>query len=442
MEQKKNQLPSSSSRSMSENHRKQEPDRPGVTTEEESSPSNGGSGKIQSVISEPLEHPVFSTKRKPAGMVPDFFTILPPLRDPLQTETSIAQDATVQECLPFLSGESATFRYNQHGIPHLDRERHVKFLCKTLRKLPASYVAADASRPWMFYWVLAGLSTMGEDISGYRERLVSTVRPIQNITGGFGGGNGQMSHLASTYAILLSLAMVGGKEALDVIDRKAMWKWLGVLKQPDGGFQLSVGGEEDVRGAYCAVVIITLLNLPLDLPRQSPAWSREGDTLLTGLPEWVARCQTFEGGISAQPDAEAHGGYAFCALGCLSIWTSIASSLGYQRVNMLQKVVLPVAQTNSLMVATVIGVSDAYHTCYVLAGLSSAQHKWHFNSPAINAESSGILTSPYQWTVEPFIGETQIYDEEDRVGVLHPVFVIPEGVAEETRAYFASKGGF
>lgn len=29
--------------------------------------------------------------------------------------------------------------------------------------------------------------------------------------------------------------------------------------------------------------------------------------------------QTFEGGISGQPDGEAHGAYAFCALGCLSI---------------------------------------------------------------------------------------------------------------------------
>lgn len=25
------------------------------------------------------------------------------------------------------------------------------------------------------------------------------------------------------------------------------WRWLGDLKQPDGGFQMSVGGEEDVR---------------------------------------------------------------------------------------------------------------------------------------------------------------------------------------------------
>lgn len=64
----------------------------------------------------------------------------------------------------------------------------------------------------------------------------------------------------------------------------------------------------------------------------------EGLNLFTGLADYVRRCkppcplaclgrmhilifagQTFEGGISAKPDAEAHGAYAFCALGCLAI---------------------------------------------------------------------------------------------------------------------------
>lgn len=182
-----------------------------------------------------------------ASMIPDLFTSLPPIRDLLNTGTSQIQDETIQECLPFLSGVEEGITYNDHGVPHLDRKRHIAFLHKSLRKLPAPYVAADASRPWMFYWAMAGLSAMGEDISEYREKIISTCRPIQNATGGFGGGNGQMSHLAPTYAILLSLSMVGGKEALDLIDRKAMWKWLGALKQPDGGFQMSIGGEEDVR---------------------------------------------------------------------------------------------------------------------------------------------------------------------------------------------------
>lgn len=182
-----------------------------------------------------------------ASMIPDLFTTLPPIRDLLQTGTSRIQDETIQECLPFLAGTDLNVRCNEHGVPHLERRRHIDFLHKSLRKLPAPYVAADASRPWMFYWALSGLAAMGEDISQYRRRLISTVQPIQNSTGGFGGGNGQISHLAPTYAIILSLAIVGGEDAFELIDRKAMWKWLGALKQPDGGFQMCVGGEEDVR---------------------------------------------------------------------------------------------------------------------------------------------------------------------------------------------------
>lgn len=181
------------------------------------------------------------------GIMAHLHTSLPVIRDLLHTGTSNVQDETIQECLPYLAGNISGVEYNAHGVPHLDRRRHVDFLHKSLKRLPAGYVAMDASRPWMFYWVLSGLAAMGEDPSQYRERLISTVRPIQNPGGGFGGGNGQMSHLAPTYAILLSLVMVGGEEAFEVIDRKAMWKWLGSLKQPDGGFQMSVGGEEDVR---------------------------------------------------------------------------------------------------------------------------------------------------------------------------------------------------
>lgn len=214
-------------------------------------------GEVPRIIEE-IESSFYSPTTTPAAMsattispspspVPNLFTTPPPIRDLLETATSYLQDQTVQEVLPFLSGLQPGTRFNEYGVPHLDRKRHIQFLHKSLRNLPAPYVAADASRPWMFYWALTGLSTMGEDVSIYRSRVISTVRPIQNVTGGFGGGNGQMSHLAPTYAIVLSLVIVGGKEAFDVIDRKAMWKWLSMLKQPDGGFQMSVGGEEDVR---------------------------------------------------------------------------------------------------------------------------------------------------------------------------------------------------
>lgn len=149
-------------------------------------------------------------------------------------------------CLPFLSGEKND-GCNEYGVPRLDRERHIRFLHKQLAGFPAPFVAADASRPWFLYWSLNGLSLLGEDVSSYRATLIDTARSMQNDTGGFGGGNGQMSHLATTYAMVLALALVGGDSVYEVVDRRAMWKWLCALKQPNGGFQMAVGGEVDVR---------------------------------------------------------------------------------------------------------------------------------------------------------------------------------------------------
>ena len=181
--------------------------------------------------------------------IPALFTSKPSIRDALQTETSALQDETVDECLPFLTGQENLGQRNPNGIPRLDRARHIRFLHTQLGKLPGAFKAADPSRPWIFYWCLNALSLFGEDVASYRTRLVETVRPMQNETGGFAGGFGQTSHLATTYATVLSLALVGGDAAYELVDRRSMWKWLGSLKQPDGGFQMAVGGEEDVRYA-------------------------------------------------------------------------------------------------------------------------------------------------------------------------------------------------
>jgi len=152
-----------------------------------------------------------------------------------------------------------------------------------------------------------------------RNRVVTTFASMQNPSGGLGGGQGQYSHLAGSYAAILSLALVGGVEAYSLIDRETMWNWLGRLKQPNGGFQVCEGGEEDVRGAYCALVIISLLNLPLELPQSARARESGLSTFRDGLGEYLSRCQTYEGGISAAPGNEAHAAYAFCAIACLCL---------------------------------------------------------------------------------------------------------------------------
>ncbi|GFP54537.1 protein farnesyltransferase subunit beta [Trichoderma asperellum] len=343
--------------------------------------------------------------------IPSLFMFPPMIRDALETDSSNVQDDTVDEVLPFLTGKEHS-QLNAHGIPRLDKERHVRFVKKQLGVLPSMYVGADPSRPWIFYWCLNALSLLGEDLEPYRARLIETVRPIQNKTGGFGGGFGQSSHLATTYAIVLSLALVGGDEAFEVVDRRSMWKWLCQLKQEDGGFQMAVGGEEDVRGAYCASVVISLLKLPLDLSSDSPAYAAGHTSLLSGLGEWVRLCQTYEGGVSANHGVEAHGAYAFCALGCLSIIDSPHRSIRRY--------------------------SDAYHTCYVLSGLSSAQNKWRL----VASRADETLLGDDLWEVLPHTKGEQIFDEDDRIGTIHPVYAIPQHRVDAIRSYFSSKEGF
>lgn len=82
--------------------------------------------------------------------------------------------------------------------------------------------------------------------------------------------------------------------------------------------------------------------------------------------------------------------------------------------------------------------SDAYHTCYVLSGLSSAQHRWDLTY--VN-EDETILPKP-KWVVSPCAEGAQIFDEEDRVGTIHPVYTIPQESVDDMKAYFAARQGF
>lgn len=452
-------------------------------------------------------------------MIPDLFTARPPVSDALRTGTSQTQDATVNICMPYLSASDADLEYNSHGVPRLDRDRHIRFLQKSMGQLPAPYVTADASRPWFLYWCLNSLALLGEDVTEtYAARVADTARSMQNPEGGFGGGHSQTSHLATAYATVLSLALVGTEDALAVIDRRAMWKWLCSLKQPDGGFRMSVGGEEDVRGAYCAAILITLLNLPLDLSRDSEAYARDpGANLFTKLGDYVRRCQTFEGGISGQPDAEAHGAYAFCALACLSLlgspdemipkylnvprlisWLSSRQNApegGFSgRTNKLVDGCYshwvggcwplieaclrgPIAASAAASAAPEPmfnregliryihcccqdqskrgglrdkpgKMSDAYHSCYVLSGLSSAENRWQLISPdptSVGDDGDGgdvALAAAPRWAVWPYQGEEEVFDDDDRVAPVHPIYVIPEDKVASAQAYFAALVGF
>ena len=74
----------------------------------------------------------------------------------------------------------------------------------------------------------------------------------------------------------------------------------------DTGFEMTMGpwaissrGETDMRGCYCAIATASMLHIL-------------SDELLEGVPEYISRCQTWEGGIAGEEGLE--------DLGNLGIW--------------------------------------------------------------------------------------------------------------------------
>jgi len=70
------------------------------------------------------------------------------------------------------------------------------------------------------------------------------------------------------------------------------------------------GGETDVRACYTAISVSSLVNI-LDAD------------LAKGVGNYIASCQTYEGGIAGEPYAEAHGGYTYCGLAAMVLLNEV-----------------------------------------------------------------------------------------------------------------------
>jgi protein farnesyltransferase subunit beta len=98
-----------------------------------------------------------------------------PIRDKYETETSQVENKTHEVILPFLEGNPDDLTLNAYGIPKLQREQHAAVLKKFLGDYPAPYAAMDAARPWMVYWGLQSMTSLGLDIHPLQKRYVILV---------------------------------------------------------------------------------------------------------------------------------------------------------------------------------------------------------------------------------------------------------------------------
>ncbi|XP_030577776.1 protein farnesyltransferase subunit beta [Archocentrus centrarchus] len=373
--------------------------------------------------------------------------------DGVETVTSVEQKKVEK------SIEEVISVYKQiHSLPQptLLREQHYQYLKKGLRHLSDAYECLDASRPWLCFWILHSLELLEEPIpSAVASDVCQFLARCQSPTGGFAGGPGQHAHLAPTYAAVNALCIIGTDEAYNVIDREKLLDFLWSVKQPDGSFVMHIGGEVDVRSAYCAASVASLTNI------LTPK-------LFEGTTSWILRCQNWEGGLSGVPGLEAHGGYTFCGTaalvilgnehmldlkallrwvisrqmrfeggfqgrcnklvdGCYSFWQAGLLPLLHRALynegelalsrqrwmfeqQALQEYILLCCQNPTGGLLDKPGKSrDFYHTCYCLSGLSIAQH-------------FGNMDHHH----ELILGK-----EENRLAPTHPVYnICPEKVAQ------------
>eukprot|EP00033_Pygsuia_biforma_P004041 GCRY01004426.1.p1 GENE.GCRY01004426.1~~GCRY01004426.1.p1 ORF type:complete len:471 (-),score=90.40 GCRY01004426.1:104-1516(-) len=235
---------------------------------------------------------------------PHGLNAFPTTDDSYSTPTSSEQQNTELSCFNYF--RSYFDLESPEKILRLHRSEHIAFLNQNLKGLSAAYESLDASQPWLLYWITHSLDLLGAYPLHLTSSIILRLKQCQHSDGGFGGGFGQLAHLATTYAAVNALVACGTEEAYAAIDRPGLYRFLLRMKTEDGSFHMHSGGEVDIRGCYCALSVARLTNM------LTPE-------LTAGVAAHITRCQTYEGGLGPFPGREAHGGYMFCGLAALGI---------------------------------------------------------------------------------------------------------------------------
>lgn len=190
---------------------------------------------------------------------------------------------------------------------------HVEYILKFLKNLRISS-SFDVQKSWLCYWgvnALAVLNELDELSEADRLFLAEYIFSFQVESGGFSGGQGYPANLVSTYASILALAILEVKEVNEKINLKGIESFILNCKgQIPGSYLIHIDGEVDLRCTFVAVLLNKMLNL-------------ENSSIEDGVDEYIASCQSFDGGISPVPSVEAHGGYTFCGLATMSLINKI-----------------------------------------------------------------------------------------------------------------------
>ena len=350
------------------------------------------------------------------------------------------QQQVENDVLKAFAAAGFDMRTKQAAItPALLRDKHLAFATAGLYNLPRKTSALSAGQPWLLFWITNTLELLKEPLP--IEAKLRVVRYLEACvcpeTGAFCGGPYQRPHLAPCYASMMAITILGIPEAYAVIRRQGLHDFIVSMRVPHqpGLFTMHEKGESDMRAIYCAIVCAELAGV-LDA------------AITEGVPDFIVRSQSYEGGIGAEPFGEAHGGFTFCGTAVMCIlgeahrlnlerlgeWLvgrQMSSEGGFQgRTNklvdscysfwqgatfsilhMINNTNAPMFDTLALQAYLLLACQNAqkgglidkpsaspdyYHTCYALGGLSISQHisPSHLGQPCLLEPLDPLYNAP------------------------------------------------
>ncbi|KAI1621640.1 terpenoid cyclases/protein prenyltransferase alpha-alpha toroid [Exophiala viscosa] len=216
----------------------------------------------------------------------------------------------------------------------LNIDRHIKYWKRCAQILPEPYATGESSRMSFGFFIVAALDLLGALETAItiaeRQSWIEWIYTCQvPFTGGFRGFTGTMlgsmrsshnwhwdpANLPNTYFALATLIILG--DDLSRVSRAECMRWVCSLQRLDGSFGEFLGegnaveGADDMRLCMCAVGVMKILQgNPLD----------SGDLTLdkAKILQYIANCQSHEGGLGQAPLLEAHSGLNYCAIATLS----------------------------------------------------------------------------------------------------------------------------
>ncbi|KAG9248307.1 terpenoid cyclases/protein prenyltransferase alpha-alpha toroid [Calycina marina] len=225
----------------------------------------------------------------------------------------------------------------------LNRELHIKYWQRCLNSLlPTGYTTTDSTRMSLGYFILSALDILSAPPlpSAQRTQIRNWILCCQHPSGGFcgspnhkfpdayyGDGKEEMdpANLPATLFALMSLGFVGRMEE---VKRVKCLRWLKSLQRDDGSFgelvrQGRIEGGRDMRYCFVAVSVRWLLRGYIKIDSVE-------DIDIEALVAHIRAGQTFDGGVSESSQHEAHAGYTYCAIACLSLLGRLPHSSGAQ----------------------------------------------------------------------------------------------------------------